>query len=84
MPQLLRAIDNRNAPLVSPGRGPLALSYFNLLRLRAGESVTLDVPSCELLCVVLAGQAEIAAGGKSFDRVGRRANIWDGPADSVY
>ena len=46
MPQLLRASDNRNAPLVEPGKGALALSYFNLLRLRAGQSVTLDVPSC--------------------------------------
>ena len=84
MAQLLRASDNRNAPLVEPGKGPLALSYFNLLRLRAGESHTIDEPRCELLCVVLSGQAEIAAGGKSFSRVGHRASIWDGPADSVY
>lgn len=85
MPQLLRASDNHNRPLVAPGDGgPLALTYFNLLRLRAGESHTLDVPQCELLCVVLTGQAEIAAGGMSFERVGRRASIWDGPADSVY
>ena len=84
MSQLLRATDNRNHPLVEPGRGPTSLCYFNLLRLRAGEAHTLDVPSCELLCVVLTGQAEIAAGGTSFDRVGRRADIWSGPADSVY
>lgn len=36
MPQLLRSSDNRNAPLVEPGKGALALSYFNLLRLRSG------------------------------------------------
>jgi 5-deoxy-glucuronate isomerase len=84
MPQLLRARDNHNQPLVAPAVGPLALTYFNLIRLRAGESHTLSVPHCELLCVVLTGQAEIAAGGKSFGRVGRRAEIWDGPADSVY
>lgn len=84
MPQLLRARDNRNQPLIEPASGPLALTYFNLLRLRAGESHTLSVPGCELLCVVLSGQAEIAAGGTSFSRVGRRADIWEGPADSVY
>ncbi len=84
MPQLLRASAPHHAPLAEPGRDPAELCYFNLLRLRAGESVTLEVPGCELLCVVLSGQAEIAAGGKSFDRVGRRADIWDGPADSVY
>jgi 5-deoxy-glucuronate isomerase len=84
MPQLLRARDNRNLPLVEPGTAPLALSYFNLLRLRSGESVTLEVPECELLCVVLSGRADIAAGGQEFKAVGRRADIWDGPADSVY
>jgi 5-deoxy-glucuronate isomerase len=62
----------------------LALCYFNLLRLRAGQSATLDVPSCELLCVVLAGRADIAACAQEFKNVGRRADIWDGPADSVY
>ena len=55
IPQLLCASNNHNAPLVEPGRA-LALSYFSLLRLRARESHTLDVPSCELLCVVLAGR----------------------------
>jgi len=84
MPRLLRACDNRNQPLVQLRDGALELSYFNRLQLRAGESHTLEVPGCELLCVVLSGQAGIAVGGTSFERVGRRANIWDGPADSVY
>jgi 5-deoxy-glucuronate isomerase len=84
MSRLLVAHDNHNRPLIEPGAETLALAYFNLLRLRAGESQTLAVPHCELLCVVLSGQAEITAGGASFERVGRRANIWDGPADSVY
>jgi 5-deoxy-glucuronate isomerase len=84
MPQLLRARDNRNLPLVEPGRGALALSYFNLLRLKAGESLTLEVADCEVLCAVLTGRADIAAGAQEFKSVGRRATIWDGPADSVY
>ena len=84
MSQLLRAHDNRNAPLVQPGAGPLALSYFNLLRLRAGESVTYYVTLCETLCVVLAGRVDIAVGGREFKEVGRRADIWSGRADSVY
>jgi 5-deoxy-glucuronate isomerase len=42
------------------------------------------VPSCELLCVVLSGRAAIAACATEFKNVGRRADVWDGPADSVY
>ena len=85
MPNLIRARNNCNAPIVEPGGGgPLTLSYFHLLRLGAGEARTLDVPSCELLCVVLAGRADIAACAREFKSIGQRASIWDGPADSVY
>src|SRR4051812_25706428 len=84
MPSLLRARDNRNAPLVEPGRGPLELCYFNLLRLSAGQSHTYEAAGCETLCVVLSGRADIAAGAKEFKGIGRRANIWGGPAESVY
>ena len=73
MSQLLRAQPSRNQPLGTPGSGTLTLSYFNLLRLQAGESHTLDMPGCELLCVVLSGQAEIAAGGVSSGRETRIA-----------
>src|SRR5436190_4324500 len=84
MPKLIRARDNRHAPIVEPGRGDTTLTYFNLLKLAAGEAVTLDVPRCEMLCVVLSGKADIAACAQEFKNIGRRANIWDGPADSVY
>ena len=84
MPRLIRAADNHNAPLVSPHGDVTQLSYFNLLRLRAGESHALEVPGCELLCVVLSGQADIMVGAQTFSGVGRRADIWSGNADSVY
>jgi 5-deoxy-glucuronate isomerase len=84
MPRLLRATNNRNAPLVEPGRGLLALCHFNLLRVNAGQPHTFSVPHCETLCVVLSGQAHISVGNEVFKDVGRRATIWDGPADSVY
>lgn len=84
MSRLLRAHDNHNQPLVEPKRGPLALIYLNLLRLRAGESYTLDVGGFETLCVVLSGRADIAACAQEFRNIGRRADIWEGPADSVY
>jgi 5-deoxy-glucuronate isomerase len=84
MPKLIRARENRHAPIVEPGVGDTTLAYFNLLKLRAGEAVTLDVPRCELLCVVLSGRADIAACAREFKNIGHRADIWDGPADSVY
>lgn len=84
MPKLIRARDNRHAPIIEAGAGDATLTYFNLLKLHAGEAVTLDVPRCELLCVVLSGRADIAACAQEFKNIGRRHDIWDGPADSVY
>lgn len=84
MPKLIRARDLHRRPIVEPGAGTLTLAYFHLLRLRAGEAVTLDVPKCELLCVVLSGRVDIAACAQEFKNIGRRPDLWSGPADSVY
>src|SRR3954467_1130 len=84
MPLLIRAADNRNHPIVEPGKGPLQLGYFNRLRLNAGDSHTIEAARCEVICVVLSGRADIAAGAQEFKGIGRRKDIWDGPADSVY
>lgn len=82
--RLLRARPEYNSPLVQPRAGLLERSYFHLLRPRAGETRALSAPGCELLCVVLSGHADIEADGARFERVGRRASVWEGPADSVY
>jgi 5-deoxy-glucuronate isomerase len=84
MPKLIRARDTHHAPLVEPGTGVLTQSYFNLVRLASGQAVTLEVPGCETLCVVLSGRADIAACAQEFKNIGRRADIWDGQPDSVY
>lgn len=84
MAKLIRASDNRQEPIAEPGRDGMTLCYFNLLRLHAGQAHTLEVPGCEILCVVLSGRADIAACAQEFKNVGGRADIWDGPADSVY
>lgn len=83
MAELIRAYDNRNQPLVRPA-GVLQATYFNLLRLRAGEVCRAHVPGCELLAVVLSGTADVKAGDVRFASVGQRADVWSGPADSVY
>jgi len=84
MSRLIRSSDNHNQPIVTPHGDVTQVSYFNLLRLRAGESHALEVPGCELLYVVLSGQADIKVGAQTFSGVGRRVDIWSGNADSVY
>jgi 5-deoxy-glucuronate isomerase len=84
MPLHLRAQPNHNQPIVVPGQSVTDRSYFNLLLLRAGESVRLRVPGCETLFVVMSGLVDIAPGDHFFPQVGQRADIWCGQADSVY
>ena len=82
--RLIRANPSAAAPVVDLNSGVLSRSFFNLLRLRPGESETFVVAGCETLCVVLSGQADIHVGSERFADVGGRPSIWDGPADSVY
>jgi len=84
MPDLIRHYDNKNQPIISPGAGVLASTYFNLLRLQRGEEYRAALPGVETLYAVLSGNADIEAGGSAFRGVGQRADIWSGKADSVY
>jgi len=84
MPDLIRRYDNKNEPIISPGKGMLALTYFNLVRLRRGEVYQAKVDGIETLYVVLQGNVDLEANGTAFREVGQRKDIWSGNADSVY
>lgn len=84
MPDLIRRYDNKNQPIITPKRGVLSLTYFNLVRLAKGEEYRAKVDGVETLYAVLSGNADIEAGPSSFRDVGRRNDIWSGQADSVY
>src|SRR5579859_4219744 len=84
MPLHLRAAPNDNRPIVAAGQSPTDLCYFNLLRLNEGQATRVEVPGFETLFAVLAGRVDVAVGTDRFEAVGERADIWSGPADSVY
>jgi 5-deoxy-glucuronate isomerase len=84
MGTLLRAAENHNRPIIAPGASETDLCYFNLLRLREGESARIAVPGHETLFAVLSGRADVTVGGQPFTGVGGRADVWSGQADSVY
>jgi 5-deoxy-glucuronate isomerase len=83
MPAIIEPYDNRNEPILS--RHPLLpRSYFNLLRLRPGQTWAASLPGFESVWVVLSGTCDVRSGGAAFEAVGTRADIWSGNADSVY
>jgi 5-deoxy-glucuronate isomerase len=85
MPLLIRrGPADHLAPIVPGGGSAAELCHFQLLRLEAGEEARVRVPGFEVACVVLSGLADIEVDGQKFARVGGRADIWSGAADSVY
>jgi 5-deoxy-glucuronate isomerase len=76
------------------GDGPVAIvtpesagwSYvgFEVYELRRGEAIKQSTGAREVCVVMLAGQADIAAGAQSWRGVGSRPNVFEGTPDAVY
>jgi 5-deoxy-glucuronate isomerase len=76
------------------GKGPVAIvtpesagwSYvgFEVYELRRGDVIRQATGAREVCVVMLAGQAEIAAGSQSWKEVGSRKSVFEGAPDAVY
>jgi 5-deoxy-glucuronate isomerase len=77
--------DNRNEPIVGPGHPVVPLTYFNIVRLRRGESFDYAVPGYETCVVPATGTVTVETAGRRFAAIGnRRADVWDGEPEGVY
>ena len=56
---------------------------FEVVRLRAGEPLARDTGDREACLVWLGGSAAVIAGQKRWDRVGKRASVFEGPPQAV-
>jgi len=56
---------------------------FEVVRLRAGEPLARDTGDREACLVWLGGSAAVIAGQKRWERVGKRANVFEGPPQAV-
>jgi len=82
--KLIPFYENKNQPIIEGKNSILPNTYFNLLKLQAGEEYNISLDGYETLIVVLKGSCDITAGTELFHEVGRRKDIWSGNADSVY
>lgn len=57
---------------------------FDLLKLEAGEQVREETGEREVCLVLIAGKAEVSAGGKEFGIIGERRGPFDGKPWAVY
>lgn len=77
--------DNRNRAIVDMGDARVPLVYFNILRLKAGESFGYRLPGYETCVVPATGTVEVDCAGETFADIGQRgADVWDGEPEGVY
>lgn len=70
--------------LVAPDSSDMTYIEFGLLSLRGGGSWEHGFPGRECLLVLLGGKCDLAAGGKSWQTIGQRRDVFDGRPTAVY
>ncbi len=77
--------DNRNQPIVEAGHDLVPLNYFNIVKLRCGESFEYTVPGYETCVVPATGTVDVDVDGMGFVDLGKRGtDVWDGEPEGVY
>ncbi len=84
MPQHIRPHDNKNQAIVAEHNELVPLVYFNVVRLKEGETYTAQLENYESVYVMATGSCDIKVKDELFEAVGNRMSLWEGKPDSVY
>lgn len=77
--------DNRNRPIVDVNHDLVPLNYFNIVRLKLGQSFDSHVPGYETCIVPATGTVTVEVAGETFADIGNRVvDVWDGEPEGVY
>lgn len=77
--------DNQNEPIVDAGDERVPLNYFNIVKLRKGETFEYQVQGYETCVVPATGTVDVEIEGAKFEAIGNRvADVWDGEPEGVY
>ncbi len=80
----IRPYDNENKPIVDVGNAKVPLCYFNIVRLKKGETYDYSLDEFESCCVPGHGTCDFVIGDATFEAVGERASIWEGDPSGIY
>jgi 5-deoxy-glucuronate isomerase len=77
--------DNQNRAIVDVNDPVVPLVYFNILRLKAGETFDYRTPGYETCVVPATGTVTVETMGETFAAIGQRGvDVWDGEPEGVY
>ena len=77
--------DNQNKPIVDVNDELVPLNYFNIVKLKRGETFEYAVPGYETCIVPATGSVDVDVDGAVYPAVGGRGvDVWDGDPEGVY
>ncbi|MDI3336759.1 5-deoxy-glucuronate isomerase [Defluviimonas aestuarii] len=77
--------DNQNRPIVDADHPLVPLNYFNIVKLRRGQTFAYQVPGYETCIAPATGSVIVEVGGQRHDGIGNRVkDVWDGEPEGVY
>ncbi|MES2913829.1 MAG: 5-deoxy-glucuronate isomerase [Pseudomonadota bacterium] len=77
--------DNLNRAIVGMADPLVPLVYFNIVRLKAGETFEYRTPGYETCVVPATGTVTVEVSGETFTDIGNRGvDVWDGEPEGVY
>ena len=77
--------ENFNRPLVDLDDARVPFNYFNIVKLKRGETFDYRTPGYETCVVPATGTVDVEIEGERFERVGSRSlDVWDGEPEGVY
>ena len=74
--------DNQNKAIVDVDDAHVPLTYFNIVKLKAGEHFDYRIAGYETCVVPATGTVTVEANGETFAEIGNRG--WDGEPEGVY
>jgi len=77
--------DNKNRPIVDADHPLVPLNYFNIVKLRAGETFDYQIAGYETCVVPATGTVTVVAMSETYSDIGNRGvDVWDGEPEGVY
>ncbi len=77
--------ENHNKAIVDMNDARVPLNYFNIVKLKRGQSFEYQVPGYETGIVPATGTINVSIEGENFDAIGNRGvDVWDGEPEGVY
>jgi len=72
------------AEIITKENSSLNMLEVDMLKLKKGESKTYEEKDKEYALIILGGCCSVQGDGMDFKNIGKRKNVFDGPATAVY